>query len=341
MNNKYIVIQSFPEGMVAVIRHTIHGLLLAELTGRKPVILWNSRFLYHNDRKKISQNGFKYYFEENNLCDIEPLKISGLTFSPSCWNCENIESDYMVEYRSLEERFDCTPLTPKQILQANEDVVVYTHYQHLVDLIPIVPSDSEYFGLDANTVANRVYKKYFMLNNEVKNSLDQKLSEISSQEQLLGIHCRGSDKIFEYAIATPTAYKAAIKNRFQNTKQIFLATDSQPYLHIFQEWYPRLHFIRCDRSTNNKGIHFSSGDVKKAGFDFLLDAYLLSHCDFHYGNIRSHVSYYVQAVLRNEKDAYNNFTNVLPAFDSKIYRLTTIVIPAKIKTIVKSTIKAK
>jgi len=339
MSNKYIVIQAFPEGMVAVLRHTIHGLLLAEITDRKPVILWNSRFLYHNDREKVTENGFQYYFKENNLCEVESLKARNLKYTPPCWSCENVNFDYLVEYRSSEERLDCTPLTPKQIIQANEDVVVYTHYQHLVDLIPLVPSHSEYFGLDANTVANRVYKKYFILNNDVKKSLDQKLSEISSQEQLLGIHCRGSDKIFEYAIATPSAYKAAIKNKFQNPKHIFLATDSLPYLQKFQEWYPGLQFINCHRSANNKGVHFSSGDVRKAGFDFLLDAYLLSHCDLHYGNVGSHMSYLVQAVLRNEKDSYNNFTNVLPTLGAKLYRLITYVLPTTLKKTIKSILR--
>ena len=341
MSSRYIVIQAFPEGMVAVIRHTIHGLLLAEITGRKPVILWNSRFLYHNDRGKITRNGFLYYFQENDLSDARCLRSPELTFAPACWTHNNIESDYINTYRSNEDRESHVPLTPQEILSSNEDVIVYTHYQHLIDLIPLIPAGSDHFGFSANQVANRIYKKYFRLNDHIVNILQKKQDEAFVDRRVLGIHCRGSDKISEYPIATPRAYRAVLKKTFQVLPNIFLATDSQQYFLQFKKWYPELQAIDCERSINNQGIHFSSTDVQKAGADFLLDAYLLSKCDYHFGNVGSHMSYLVQAVLRDSGMAYKDFTNVKPTLTSKVNRMFTYVFPFWLKKIIKSFIGFK
>jgi hypothetical protein len=54
---RYFVIHALPAEMVAVIRHTFQGLLLAELTNRTPVILWQSRFPYHHHPFEEGSNG--------------------------------------------------------------------------------------------------------------------------------------------------------------------------------------------------------------------------------------------------------------------------------------------
>lgn len=328
MQPKYVVIQAFPEGMVAVIRHTIHGLLLAELTNRVPVVLWNNRFLYHNDRSVPCDNGFGRYFVGGSLGDLSPVLKCARNFAPTGWNSSNVGRDDLVEYRDLEERPEFRPLTPREILSSDADVVVYTHYQHLVDLLPLLPKDNDLYGLENSLVARRMYQKYFSLGEYVSAPLARYRREFFGAQRRLGVHCRGSDKITEYALATPQTYRDMVTRMTPAAGRIFLATDSQACFDLFQRWFGhRLAAIDCFRSGNRSGVHFSAPDREIAGRDFLVDAYLLAQCDGHLGNNGSHVSYLVQAMLRTQGHPYDNFQNVEAPFNARLARLVTYRLP--------------
>ena len=311
MQRKFLIIQALPEGMVAVIRHTVHGLLLAELTNRVPVILWMGRFLYSNNLMFPRENGFIKYFENNGLCDIRLLQESCKTFAPFGWNEVNIARDDLIEYRSDEHRPEYQPLPPCDIILCKADCVVYTHYQHIIDILPLIPIGHEYYGLQNSVVARMIYQKYFSLAESVSMALNHHRDLFHSGHRVLGIHCRGSDKVSEHPLATPRAYKKAITKLMSDTDRLFLATDSAQSAKQFRQWYAsNLVMINCERSSGRRGIHFSAADRERAGRDFLVDAYLLSRCDLHFGNHGSHVSYFVQAMIRNHGEPYDNFHNV-------------------------------
>ncbi|NJM37798.1 MAG: hypothetical protein HC845_08070 [Akkermansiaceae bacterium] len=314
--------------MVAVIRHVVNGLLLAELSGRIPLILWQDRFLYVDALENKRLNRFSRFFEAKSFCDLSGLKSHAKTFAPNGWNLENIERDDLIEYRHSENRPEFQPLTPEQILSCDSDVVVYTHYQHLVEIIPLIPKSSEYYGQSNALIARAIYQKNFSLNPELRSIIQAYREKLPAGQAIVGIHCRGSDKISEHALATPGAYIKALAKRFSGVKHLFLATDSEQAFHFFQRKFSgTIIAIDCQRSSTSLGVHFSAKNREEAGKEFLVDAYLLSYCKWHLGNHGSHMSYLVQAMLKTEGEPYEDFQHIDAPFSAKVERLLKSQVP--------------
>jgi hypothetical protein len=306
---KQLLIQAIPDGMVAVLRHTIHGLLLAELSGRIPVIYWGSRFLYRRVGK--DENAFLRFFEDMGCCDGNRVRSAHQAFLPTDWSAENVFKDGLISHRYSESRPGVAPPPLEMLLSSEAEVVVYTHWNHLVDILPFVPEDSEYHGLDSATVAGMIFRKYFKVLPEVLAPAKGILEQVIASSRVIGVHCRGSDKITEHALVTPEDYRRQVDRILGKEDRVFLATDSVAALKKFQGWYgDRLIFTDCERSSNAQGVHFTAIDREKAGCDFLVDAYLLSKCAVHFGNEGSHVSYLVQAMLKEGGRPFDNFVNV-------------------------------
>jgi hypothetical protein len=324
---KQIVIQSIPEGMVAVLRHTVHGLLLAELSGRNPVIYWGSRFLYRG--RSLCKNAFLRFFGDMGCCDATKIRDTNMGFLPTDWSAENVFNDGLISYRYEESRPGVAQPPLEKLLNSEAEVVVYTHWNHLVDIMPFIPECSEYYGLDNATVAGMVFRKYFKVLPEVLAPAKKILESVTVSGRLIGVHCRGSDKITEHALVTPEDYRKQVDRILSEEDRVFLATDSVRALKKFQNWYgDRLIFTDCERSSNEQGVHFTAKNREQAGRDFLVDAYLLSRCALHFGNKGSHVSYLVQAMLKEEGRPYDNFVNVRASSLSRMNRAVCHRLPA-------------
>jgi hypothetical protein len=313
--------------MVAVLRHTVHGLLLAELSGRIPVIYWGTRFLYR--KRSIGENAFLRFFGDVGCCNSTQIRKAIGDFLPIDWSAENVFKDVLISYRYDESRPGVAQPPLEKLLSSEAEVVVYTHWNHLVDILPFVPESSKYYGLDNATVAGMIFRKYLKVLPEVLAPAKKILESVTASGRLIGVHCRGSDKITEHALVTPEDYRKQVDSILSKEDSVFLATDSVIALKKFQSWYgDRLIFTDCERSSNEQGVHFTAKDREKAGRDFLVDAYLLSKCAVHFGNQGSHVSFLVQAMLKEGGRPFDNFVNVRASSLSRMKRDVCHRLPA-------------
>jgi hypothetical protein len=324
---KQLFIHAIPEGMVALLRHTVHGLLLAELSGRTPLIYWGSRFLYRG--RSMGENAFLCFFEDVGCCDGTQIRSAHGGFLPNNWSAQNVFNDSLISHRYEESRPGVVQPPLEILLSSEAEVIVYTHWNHLADILPFVPEGSEYHGLSNATVAGMVFRKYFKVLPEVLAPAKRILESVTASGRLIGVHCRGSDKITEHALVTPEDYRKQVDRILRNDDLVFLATDSVKALKKFLGWYgDRLIFTDCERSSNAQGVHFTAMDREKAGRDFLVDAYLLSKCAVHFGNQGSHVSFLVQAMLKEGGRPFDNFVNVRASSLSRMKRDVCHRLPA-------------
>jgi len=102
------------------------------------------------------------------------------------------------------------------------------------------------------------------------------------------------------------------------------------------EWSPLIASVPTD------GGEFTllQRTLKKAGRDFLLDAYLLSFCAQHLGNHGSHVSFMVQVLLRENGKPYDNFEHVNPTLVARLHRVFSFVIPFHARKILRPMVPA-
>jgi protein O-GlcNAc transferase len=316
---RYLVIHAIPEGMVAVVRHTLHGLLIAEITGRRPVIYWGQRFLYR--REGGEANAFPRFFKDVGCCDADAVKNAHGSFLPWEWNGGNVFNDGLICHRYDETRPGVVQPPLDVLLSCEAEVIVYTHWNHLLDIIPFIPVDSVYHGLSDVTIASLIFRKHFKILPDILAPAMKIVEAGTASGRLIGVHCRGSDKISEHALVTPEDYRKEVDRVLLQKDQVFLATDSEAALKKFRAWYgDRLISINCERSSNSKGIHFTASHPEKAGQDFLIDSDMLSKCTVHLGTEGSHVSFFVQAMLKEEGRSFENFVNVGATLSSRIKR---------------------
>lgn len=96
------------------------------------------------------------------------------------------------------------------------------------------------------------------------------------QGHVIGVHYRGTDKSTETPLLRPELYEQTL-DQLPRESQIFIATDSAPFLTRMQHRYgARVIATDATRSMDHHPVHVRGGAV--AAEQGLLDALLLSRC---------------------------------------------------------------
>ncbi|MFO7160560.1 MAG: hypothetical protein DIU81_003610, partial [[Clostridium] cellulosi] len=139
------------------VEHVLSQLLIAELTGRTPVVYWPT-YCLHNGF--INTNGFELYFEPVSEYSIFDVAKSEYTYYPPVWDEDNLlmddpDRDKLV-YRNIGD-----------ILSRKENVVVGDVYFDLYDLIPYIKKDNPAYGMTVNQIYSYLFHKYIRLKQDI------------------------------------------------------------------------------------------------------------------------------------------------------------------------------
>lgn len=137
----------------------------------------------------------------------------------------------------------------------------------------------------------KIIKKYVKFNEETENYLKQELKKISLNDNVVGIHYRGTD----YNLGLNAHPKVTdIKQYFdimdkmikENDKtSFFIATDDTNILNNFLNRYKdRIkYYDDVIRSSDNCGVHFKNNERKDSqyylGLEVIRDMYTLANCE--------------------------------------------------------------
>lgn len=146
---------------------------------------------------------------------------------------------------------------------------------------PGFPTNDTWFHLRQPT--NDLWRKYIRPNQQVQQLIDNN----SHLVRRVGVHYRATDKHHECTRIPVEDYAKALISLSASISSgtYYLATDSQAAVQEFRRLTPDLGALLADveRSkdmTSGYGTHFTIKDRGRAGMEAILDAYLLSRCDF-------------------------------------------------------------
>lgn len=177
----------------------------------------------------------------------------------------------------------------------------------------------------------RIWDRFFlkrMFNNVVKNlkvteevagafeKVDRRFSELA----ILGVHIRGTDHSEEIAPVKFKAYLKEVDRRINGFDKLFLATDEQYVVDIFQEKYgSKLMVNDVIRSSGDLAVHYDQRikDRYRLGLDALIECYSLSICS---EAILTHSNLSYAALLFNPDLKYK----LMERWRSKVKRLKTL-----------------
>jgi len=107
-------------------------------------------------------------------------------------------------------------------------------------------------------------------------------------KKLVGVHYRGTDKVMgpdRELDRVPYDFVFNLLDHCSSEKVFFIATDEEEFIQKATRRYPnRVIFTNAQRSSDAHSVHFSKNTISPfdLGLQAILDALLLSRCDFLY-----------------------------------------------------------
>jgi protein O-GlcNAc transferase len=284
---RYLLIKAWGYGFWSDIDHVYGALLLAEITGRVPVVKWGNNSLF---RDADTDNAFESFFEPISALQWNDLLAPGLSYFPTKWHPGNLTKNEVRKWSG-----DGSRLSGIYLLNRSENVVVSDYHIKINDLMPWIPEGHPFQQMSRSEIYRHLNEKYFRLRPHLTLRIDTIWREKMAHKNWLAVHVRGTDKVFEVGNLNEVnkAYAERIDQilNINPTLNIFLMTDSKQVVDEFKgKFTDRLLTMDCHRGGGTTGIHLEGNPRTELGEQVITDAYLASRCEFFLGNGGSNVS---------------------------------------------------
>jgi hypothetical protein len=279
---KFLLIKAWGYGFWSDVSHIVGQLLLAEITGRVPIVHWGSNSLFGNG---TAANAFEFYFEAASDRCIADLQKEHFDFWPPKWNHRNLAEGEINKWSGHFSR-----VAGLYLLGRPEKVVVSDFYTAVMDLKPWIPAGHTLYGLSVDELWLYLVRQYLHPRKEIRDAVDSFYEKHLALNSFMAVHARGSDKVQEVKCLDEVnrQYRKVIDMHLssRNFKSIFLMTDDARLLDYFKEVYgSRIIATDCQRTSDATGVHYqAASDRRRLGAEVMVDAYLAARADVFVGN---------------------------------------------------------
>lgn len=284
---QFILIKAWGYGFWSDIDHVLGQLLVAEISGRTPIVHWGDNSLFQST---TGENAFLNFFEPVTSYSIDDLSSDNYSFFPKKWTSKNLKKNNVNKWGKGAR------VAGFFFLERNEDVVVSDFHTYLFDLISWIPRGHQLFGETTQSIYRKLAQKYLIPKPHLTQQADEFFEKRLSGKTTIAVHIRGSDKVRESINLAKTneSYFDAVDRLISKhpNAQIFLLTDDQNQFQKFTSKFgPLVCATACRRTSTGKGIHHSA-DIsgRNLGEEVMLDVLIAAKCDFFVGNGASNVS---------------------------------------------------
>lgn len=284
---RYMLIKAWGYGYWADVCHVAGALLVAEMTGRIPVVHWgaNSRF------RAGSGDAWHLYWRtasDASLADVRAAARGGIW--PPKWTPDNLEEENVGKWEGIYSRLGAV-----HYLNRPEPVVVSDFYMGLVDVVPWLPPAHPLHGRSLPAVHAELARTRLVPSAAVSERVEAFRARYLSGGGYLAVHVRGSDKHSEFSdIDQLNAQVVQIVDGAPASMPLFVLTEDARQLAYMRARYgDRVISTDVQRAEGDVNLPFQQDhevDRVALGFEVMLDTYLAMTCDRFLGNGRSNVS---------------------------------------------------
>lgn len=330
-SDRFLLIKAWSYILWADVEHVLGQLLIAEISGRLPVVFWSTHCIQDGT---VQTNGFELYFEPISGYTIFDLAKPEYTFFPPIWDSDSFLVDDQNKdtwaYRNLGD-----------IICSKANVVIGDVYYSIYEIIPFVKKDHPVYGMTAEQAYHYLFSKYIRVKHDIEIQVQDYYGKwIKNDHPVLAVHVRRADK--DIVFDTRNAYKkrnnywkkiyrnykkarsskfdrlrrfllrGKIKNPNElyhkeirkyidkyNIKRIFLLTDCEETVNEYKALYgSKLLYTDSKRLKDGEtASQMENPMIKKArGVELLKDTYIAARCDFFIGNDYSHLTHAVMRI---------------------------------------------
>lgn len=324
-NDRFLLIKPWSYILWADLEHVLTQLLVAEITGRTPVVFWPTHCLFNGF---VQTNAFELYFKPVSNNNIFNLAKDEYSFYPPVWNADNLlvtdHNKDMWLYRNIGD-----------IISSKANVVVSDNRYSMFELIPFIKKNHPAYGMNVQQIQRYIFNKYIKLKPDIQKEIDDfYYKHMHDAQPRLAVHVKkeesniifdtknsylyGNDnwnqinKKYEKYLTKNKGLKLCRKcksyepNKIYHpeikkivdkydVKKIFLFTDCEEIVREYQDMYgSKLVYTDCQRLTDDTEYMMENHMIKRRiGMESLMDVYLAARCEFFIGNDFSHMSHAV------------------------------------------------
>ena len=297
-------------------------MLLAELTGRIPIVHWGNNSQFSDGR---GGDAFTQFFKAVSVKTIDDLLgYSDASYFPPKWISHNLLSEDVDKWKGSYSR-----MAGLYFFNRTQIVIVSDFHIGVVELLPWIEAAHPLYGLSIEELYRYLIKKYLVPKRQILDEVNEFFRRNLSDGPFISVHIRGSDKLHEQGLLDKIngSYFAAIERLLGNRSwRVLLLTDSLQLLSSLRARYgERLIYTQCQRTANDLGIHQQgpSNNRVRNGVEVMKDVYLAAKANKFIGNGGSNPSCMIThlkdwepdrcvLLLRNEhhfRNTYIHFQN--------------------------------
>lgn len=290
---RVLVIKAWGYGFCSDLDHVLGGLLVAELSGRVPIVHWGAGSLF---RDEGDENAWPRFFAPVSKLSLEEVVGTAeapkpVSYYPPKWNAVNIREGQVNQFEGPGGR---TPAF--MLLSQREDVAVSDFHASVAGLAPWIRPNSPFAGKPLAHIYRTLVQKYLRPSAEVTSRVEAFAQAYFNAPFILGVHARGGDKPVEDPELmarnkeTPALVDGILAKHPQ--AKIFLLTDDTSLAAQYAARYgDRLITTDCTRTSSAKGVHYHQQESRtRLGIEVLVDMYLATRCHNFIGVGSSNVS---------------------------------------------------
>jgi len=274
---KWLLIQACGAGFWSEVAHVLAGVLLAEITGRTPIVHWGS-----NSRFRAPDLGTGDAFGQF----FTPIAGTSLAFLDGIgdrWP-RDLQLDPPAQGGAAAPA--CSPI---ELLSRRESLVIAPRYLPLPDIADWIPRYSRFHGATTTEIFRILIAERLVIAPEIKTAADALRATLLGDAPYLSAHIRGTDKKNEVPNNDMliTSYLLWADRMMANADlPLFLATDDERFAALFRSRFGlRVKLPEATRGTGSVGVHFTPGESGyKLGVEMVIDTLLAVGGDHFVGN---------------------------------------------------------
>jgi len=300
--DSFLLLRAWGMGLWSDMFHLLGGLLLAEITGRHPIVVWGANSLFCPGG---TENAFPLYFRGigNEHVPFLPTLPDEEIF-PAKWRGQNLLGKDL-ERRKPPHKGGEGKLGALWLLNRPERLVISDFFFGVFDLLPWIPVDHEFHGDDLDGIVRKLTDRYLAPSWRIRDMINEQLVRLEGNETL-AVHIRGSDKIVEISQLAELNrhYDQVITQAVDKNYAVWLMTDSEEISQDLKQRHgPAVHCLDAMRTASQVGVHVGADmeDRQRLGEEVVTDVLVGITCDRFVGNGASNPSCFVDFLMDGDE----------------------------------------
>lgn len=292
---RYLLIKSWNHGFWSEVSHILGGLLLAEMTGREPVVHWGRGCRFGD---ATGRNAFELYFAPVSPATVDDLSaLATARFFPAGRNRGNLLADGPGGLGAAGQG-------AIDLLGRPEEVAVAEGFLSVADLYPWITPSHPLAGRPLIEVYRYLVRKYLTPVPAVTEAAERFVAKAFGAAPFVAAHLRGTDKILEDG-ALPLHVERIIDllDAAPRSTPLFVMTDDRDIAaRAADRLGSRMTMTDALRTGGEVGLHFQPrAPSARLGLEVMTDVYIALRASSFIGIGQSNVSSMI-AVLKEWPD---------------------------------------